>query len=606
MVAGGTAGVILTQGGGDGRNPAGVKLPGARPAAAGEETRPLSGMFPADTSAKGDGRDQELTAVATSGQTVVAVGADRDPQGGGARALFVVSTDGGHTWKASGVPGGGAVPRWVAGTEGGWLAGAADGTLWRSPDGLAWERGAEGAGKVFGPADRIIGVVSSPKGWVAIGLTPSPLPLKAVPVMWTSTDGAVWKRLSGGFPLPAADELVALTRISAGGSGITLEGIRMKHLEKTPFQRDVVWTSDNGGQSWDVMSKTENRAVTRPESAYDLIPGPAAGTISAKAGRVQDGPDLDPTLTVKDGSGQERQVSLVDIPGVIGHDLSVSALAEDKGLRIAAGSSDGRPQIWTSDGGSWSRATLPEAPERGRFTAVAAGPSGWVATGPGLLYTSPDARTWTASKTLPSRPLLAAGPGGYLIVDVSTVWRSSDLTSWTKTAFGDGTPHAITARPGGYTAAGDLSGRPVTWSSTDGTSWTAKEMPAPAGTALTHVSAANGTVVAIGDTAGRPLAFSSADAGESWNQADLPGAPAVLTVLTAGKQWFAAGTRNGEVITWTSPDGRTWQAAAHQGTGLSGPGDQTVSAAAPLDGTLTAVTVSDALTPYLWKPGEGA
>ncbi|WP_460371085.1 hypothetical protein, partial [Actinocorallia lasiicapitis] len=184
----------------------------------------------------------------------------------------------------------------------GWLAGAADGTLWTSPDGTAWTRAAEGAGKVFGPTDRIIGAAATPQGWVAIGMAPAGGPLKALPLLWTSPDGKSWTRhAAGSYGLPADDELAALTRISAAGPGLTLEGVRLKHLEKTPFQRDVVWTSDNGGRSWDVQSKTGNRAVPRPASAFDLIPGPPPGTATARPGRTT-GPagDTDPTLTLTD------------------------------------------------------------------------------------------------------------------------------------------------------------------------------------------------------------------------------------------------------------------------------------------------------------------
>src|SRR4051794_14608215 len=88
-----TGGIMLTRGGDDPVPP--------KPGAPGkQEVRSAFAAFPADAAAKGDGLDQELTAVAAEGTVAVAAGGESDPQGGGsARTLFVVSPDGGHTWK---------------------------------------------------------------------------------------------------------------------------------------------------------------------------------------------------------------------------------------------------------------------------------------------------------------------------------------------------------------------------------------------------------------------------------------------------------------------------------------------------------------------------
>src|SRR5690606_41855584 len=87
-----------------------------------EGARLAGESFPADPAARADGRDQELTDVASSGTPVVAVGAEPGP--GGNRGVFLVSADGGRGFQraagggASGAGSAAQLPRGGAGGPG--------------------------------------------------------------------------------------------------------------------------------------------------------------------------------------------------------------------------------------------------------------------------------------------------------------------------------------------------------------------------------------------------------------------------------------------------------------------------------------------------------
>jgi hypothetical protein len=605
IVGGVTAGIVLTQGGDDPAQP--------KPGALGkQEVRSAYPAFPADAAAKGDGLDQELTAVAADGTVAVAAGGESDPQGDGpARTLFVVSPDGGRTWKQAPVEGTG-VPRRISASRGAWLARSDDGVLWTSTDGLAWERRPDGSGTPFGADDKIVGAAATPDGWLAIGLAKSDGLLRGTPVLWLSKDGAKWERRTAkALGLPVSDDAVAFTRISADGASVTIDAVRMKHLEDSKTsRREISWTTENGGANWKVADKSSWRRVQRPKSAESLLSAvpqpksaslPSGQKLNASAisgpqtllvGRTTEGPDDDPVLTVRDGSGKDTRVDLTQVAGVVSRDLNLAALTSAGSRLAATGSRDGLASVWTSaDGNTWTRATLPSSPVKGRLTEIVNGSAGWLAAGSGLAFSSADGATWTKPKDVPSFGKIidaAAGPAGYVVIgDHAKVWHSTDLVTWTDSEAPTGTIRAITARPGGFTAVGDRSGRPVAWNSPDGRTWTPADLP---GTTKVSFVAAKGSVVVAG---GPQASFLSPDGGLTWETGTLKGDLTTLTATPTG--FFATGTDGANILTWASTDGRTWQA----GKGPAG----RITAAAPLAQSLVSVGTSGG-QPVLWMPGK--
>jgi hypothetical protein len=218
--------------------------------------------FGTDPGQRARGIFQPVSSVAAVGTTVVAVGSMTGqwiP-----RAQFLVSADGGHSWRLAPVRGpGGSVPSpddlplLVTGARGGWLA-VGDGAAWTSTDGQAWTL-APGTGIApMRTADRVLALTGTGRGFLAVGENvPGGDQAKATPVAWTSADGLSWKRLpatSLHLATPARGRVLRLTGVAAHGNDVIVEGQlatahgRGKHLVTS--RSDAVWRSRNGGRNW--------------------------------------------------------------------------------------------------------------------------------------------------------------------------------------------------------------------------------------------------------------------------------------------------------------------------------------------------------------------
>ena len=187
----------------------------ARPAAVAQypPARLAGADFGTDPGHPARGIFQSVSAVAAAGDTIVAVGSLTGqwiP-----RAQFLVSADGGHSWRLAPVraPGGSApspadLPLLVAGGaalpggRGGWLA-LGDGAAWTSQDGKTWTL-APGTGIApLHAGDRVLALARTGRGFLAVGeKVPGGDKAKATPVAWTSADGLQWRRLSASQPAP--------------------------------------------------------------------------------------------------------------------------------------------------------------------------------------------------------------------------------------------------------------------------------------------------------------------------------------------------------------------------------------------------------------------
>ena len=520
-----------------------------------------------------------------------------------------------------------------------------DDLTWRSIDGgRTWE-------PVSVPTPKNasgLGVTATPSGFVAVrnvaGGTKKPVFTGTV---LSSPDAKQWTPI-GSIQVPGYD---GVQRLAGSDRGLAA-------LVSTGKQLTIVRSTD--GRSW-------TPAGTIPAAQGRSVLGlavTASATITVGRDSSADGNDA--LLQVRDAQGQDVPVDLSRVPGGERSDLAISALASGRDLTLAVGSANGDGSIWVSrNGRGWSRASAAGGvltrPGRQRLLSAVQGGAGWLAVGydgiapkRALVVTSTDGTTWQAAdgdaafaashggQSLTSAA--AAGNGGYVVVGAdgpsAAAWYSADLKTWHRggeAERGDlgGKPEAprwmadVAGGPFGYVAAGGLNdptagttadGRPVIWTSADGKAWRLQQLPLPSGTidaTFTHVAARGSQLLATGTaktaSGSTVFAYTSADGGKSWQQLRLPGADGVagmaLTTLTSTPKGFvvAGGGGHGgrsDVYLWTSADGRTWKLDRPQGLGLSGRGDQWLTALTTSGADLLAAGVTAdhrGEQPTLWR-----
>lgn len=236
----------------------------------------------------------------------------------------------------------------------------------------------------------------------------------------------------------------------------------------------------------------------------------------------------------------------------------VAAATGANGTVVAVGRSGAEPVAWTTrDGAAWDRhavAVLDPGGGPERMTAVAAGPSGFVAGG-------------------------SVGPE--LFERHARFWRSADGIAWLPVAddpvaFADAEVRGITGFQGGFVAVGvvgsvqDPTGA-VAWTSPDGVAWSRVADPAfDGGEAVSVAPAPWGGLLAVGSTVDRrsAVAWISAD-GRSWTRAPdedarkHSGGFAWMTdVVGIGDEAIAVGDvqglQRGTAVSWVTRDGLTW------------------------------------------------
>jgi hypothetical protein len=277
--------------------------------------------------------------------------------------------------------------------------------------------------------------------------------------------------------------------------------------------------------------------------------------------------------------------------------LAVQAIASAGSQRLAAGSADGYPAIWSrGSSGSWtlvtSPADLPAQSAPATLTSVAHGPGGWLAVGvPGpVVLTSADGRTWQPAAGNIAADLgkvtelsAAAGPRGYVIMGrlavrsgacVADVWWSPDLTTWkhahdVNATSGSSQTLAVAATATGFVSVGSHNGHPAAWVTSDGTTWRTIVLAAPANAQLNQLAVAGTQLVATGGSDGQgtgaaAFAASSADGGATWHPValQLPAPGTVVTALAASQHGWTAAGRYGtpaqpRVVVWKLTSGQT-------------------------------------------------
>ncbi|WP_344858175.1 hypothetical protein [Planomonospora alba] len=479
---------------------------------AGGEFRPADGTFVSPVAGGGDGSSQVLNAVAAAGSTVVAVGSDTTRPV--PRPLFLVSPDGGTTWRLGKVTGfagqedGPATVGLVVGGDGRWLAagseplGAAGRTvaLWTSVDGHRWNTLDGEALTAFANGDRIADLARTSSGFVAVGSTllADGSPAAAA---WTSPDGRSWTRIDTddigapdrvrGVKAVAArgDAVVALADPARGGSG------------------SVVLRSGDGGRSWsrsgvaldDVLPQPGALATVR--NGFVLVPilqrnaeGEVPVHCSADGGRWERCGAI--TGLGPQGAGVRRLTSTSE---------GVAAVTES-GLEryVVHRSVDGRR--WTE------AADLGRVPGALRALAL---------SGTGTLVVGGDERAADVDNRL---VLITAAEGAEAravpLAEIEGLVRVARETA------------RVAAGEGGFVAVGAVRGDAGIWTSPDGEQWRTGEPAEILGGAHRQVLgdvaygrrgwlAVGGTMSGASST--EPLLATSADGG-TWRRVPVEGA----------------------------------------------------------------------------------
>ncbi|GAA4234913.1 hypothetical protein GCM10022254_40930 [Actinomadura meridiana] len=594
LAAGGTF-VVLNRGGGDSGDDGG-------------KSRLAGALFAADPAARADGRDQELTGVAASGSTVVAVGGEADP--GNYRGVFLVSADGGRTFKSAevkgqggGDPGAAEVPRAVAGGQGGWVAIGTrpnGGAVWTSDDGRVWQRQPDAAGDVFGPGNRVTRVIRTDKGFLAIGEhSPKRDFSDSVPAVWLSTDGTNWDALTGdqvGVPLRGK---VVLEGVAASGGVVLMGSGHTPKPGKASFHR--AWRSTNGGRTWSPAK------IPAPKGTRGLqVGGGRAGLVAVrevKSGKTTYGQvftSADATEWQKAGKIQSS-----------GYQYVQQLLAADTGYAGIAQRGRDLMVVRSEDGRSWKAAgTLPLTSGRALLGATVSGEQAILVgrdSGDGDLNAVLAVRDARGGE-IPVDPLkisgafrkdqtvtAVGGTDGQAVAVGSTggdaaVWTSSDGSAWQRARFSSGIARpalqrlsAVAHGGAGWLAVGDGGGsprKPLVVTSADGNVW----QPADTGSVFeSKGSLPLSTYGAAAGPAGYVVVGDDGPSGSIWYSRDLKvwqrGGGVERNDLTAtsnGNRWVRAaaggafgfvavggmlkpGTPGGRPAMWASPDGKKWR-----------------------------------------------
>ncbi|WP_031166715.1 hypothetical protein [Streptosporangium roseum] len=518
----------------------------------GDEAHSGDANFVPSPDVGGDGSSQVLNAVASVGTVMVAVGSDTTSPV--PRPLFLVSPDGGDTWRLGKVTGpmgygtGPATVGLVAGGDGRWLAagndllGAGRG-LWTSADGHSWNAVDPGVLDAFAAGDKIMDLARTSSGFVAVGTTVLPDGTTGA-VAWVLSDERGWDRVTigkDGLPdgtrglkavVAKGDAVVALGDPAPGGS--------------TP----VIARSADGGRTW--LRTEASRAAA--------VPGPGALAVAA------DGFVLVPTQRRSDKGEVEVYCSpqgadwtrCGTIGGLASDGSGVKRLASSStGVAAITESGFERYAVYTSkDGHDWSKsADLGRMPGSLRALAV---------SDEGTLVVGGDERAADVDNRL---VLITAPKGGRA--------RTVPLSGIDGLARAARETARVAAGDGKFVAVGAASGDAGIWTSTDGESWQAGGPAQVLGgsrrQALSDVAQSRRGWLAVGSTmtdasSTEPLLVTSAD-GVNWRRTPVLGALAPAAehdylaphAVAAGPSGYVlAGEDRGPAGTvpavWFSPD----------------------------------------------------
>jgi hypothetical protein len=534
----------------------------------GDEMRSGDANFVPSAGVGGDGSNQVLNAVASVGSVMVAVGSDTTSPV--PRPLFLVSPDGGTTWRLGKVTGpagyetGPTTVGRVAGGDGLWLAagndilGAGRG-LWTSADGYSWNAVDPAKLGAFGVGDKIMDLARTSSGFVAVGTVMLPDGTNGA-VAWVSPDGREWERVETR-EIGTPDKVRGLKAVVAKGDAVVALADPAQGQSTS-----VILRSSDGGRSWLRTGAALSGVIPEPGAlavagdGFVLVPTQqrsdkgevrvhcsAEGIDWAECGTI--------TGLARDGSGVKRLAS---------SSAGVAAVAESGFEHYAVYSS--------KDGHDWSKTTdLGEVP--GSLRALALSDTGTLVIGGDERAADVDNRVVliTAPKGGEARPVSLGGIEGLA--------RAARETA------------RVAAAEGRFVAVGAVSGDAGIWTSTNGENWKsggpAQILGGPLRQALGDVAHGRRGWLAVGSTmtdasSTEPLFVTSAD-GQNWRRIPVLGplAPtgdhdflAPHAVAAGPSGYVMAGEERGPAtvvpVLWFSSDLKRYTRAAKLPAGGTG------------------------------------
>lgn len=474
----------------------------------GDEVRSGDANFVPPPNVGGDGSSQVLNAVTSVGSVMVAVGSDTTSPV--PRPLFLVSPDGGTSWRLGSVTGpagyenGPTTVGRVAGGDGRWLAGGNDPLgagrgLWTSADGYRWTAVDPGGLGAFSTGDKITDLARTSSGFVVVGTTVLRDGTLGA-VAWTSPDGRSWHRVDTreiGMP----DKVRGLKAVVAKGDTVVALGDPAQGQSVS-----VVLRSADGGRTWRRADTPLTGVIAEPGALAVTGGGFVLVPTQQRSDKGEVGVYCSPqgldwtrcgTITglARDGSGVKRLAS---------SSAGVAAIAESGFEHYA---------VYTSeDGHDWRKTTdLGQVP--GSLRALAVSDRGTLVVGGDERAADVDNRLVliTAPEGGQARPVALEGIAGLA--------RAARDTA------------RVAAADGGFVAVGAASGDAGIWTSADGRSWRAAGPAQVLGgsrrQALSDVAPGRRGWLAVGSTmtdasSTGPLLVTSAD-GRTWRRVPIMG-----------------------------------------------------------------------------------
>ncbi len=407
--------------------------------------------------------------------------------------------------------------------------------VWRSTDGGArWSPAHLPAGQLSGIAAAGSGFVAVRPGWTRKTGSDA--------VAYVSAGGSSWKRAAA---LTAAKkDHLRVTAVGGSDQGAVVSG-------RVAGGARVAWVSTDG-TTW--------RRVASPGSAAQSQAGvtvTTGGTVVAAGATVRAADGQQPYLVL--AGARASPVNFRAIAGATGPALGINGIAVTGSTRIAVGTANGYPAIWSAGSqGRWRRigSGALVRPGLGTLASVVHGRAGWLAAGGvaagttsrPVVVSSAHGTSWQAAddEAAFAGPGItvsqaAAGRSGYVIAGrqvipartvtrttfvhghkhvtrhvipsrtVAAAWWSAGLAGWTRgvdagagdlDGAGRRQMNAVTAAGTGFVAVGSVDGAPAAWTSPDGRQWDAGPPagPPPGATAavLQQVAAHGRVIVATG------------------------------------------------------------------------------------------------------------
>ncbi|MQA84668.1 MAG: hypothetical protein GEV03_08615 [Streptosporangiales bacterium] len=503
-----------------------------------------------------DGLHQVIGDVAAVGNTVVAAGSEYGGSIG--RAQFLVSNDGGSTWRVAPVTvaeGGqldGSAPSKVFGTSGGWLAfgGPSDRrTVWTSSDGRSWSQ-LGGGSDAFGVRDEVAQIARTSSGYVAAGYHAAGGDQRAdLPVLWRSPNGTSWQRIGPDeVRLPTDGDTVGQLRFAAARGNVIVVG---GDVVKGDEVADGLWRSTDAGRTWEPID------VPQADGSTGRVRGITANRFGFFALRQGGKDNHGVVLTSQDGAAW-KPVGTLEPSGVEIADLQRIA-GNDEGLAVLANTESDRSVVYRSgDGRRW------EAPAdlgENSFRALSS------------LTPAPGGSTIVVGTRLDSDqdPYLALARG---------TTRATEIEPQTVpgAVHQERTLRAIAAGDGNTVAVGSANGDAAAWISAGGSagenSWTPARKDSLDGYGqqrLSGVAYGEAGWLAVGTDETDPLVATSEDA-LSWSRVDdelfEEGSwyrrAAAAAYGPAGYVVVGAERREGSLVeaaAWRSTDLESWERA---------------------------------------------